>query len=318
MTKPSILISAVGGDIGASAVRSLRDEAGLIVGCDMKPYPAVFDLLDSFYEAPPAGETEAYIAFLKGIMTRHRIDAFLPVSEPELAVLNDRREEIEETGVKLLLNNKTILDHFLDKYEAAQYLSAMGLAVPGTATLKDYDGCYGFPLIIKPRRGYGNKKAWIVEDEHDLAYARRKDNGLFLVQEYIGSDREEYTTGAFSDGRSVSSITFRRRLGFGSLSAEAVLVDTPYMEQVSEKIARATALVGSINIQTRRVNDMFVIFEVNPRLSSTLLFRKKFGFDDAVWWLNVLRGKPYSFKKQYRSGRAVRFVSECYFDMEKI
>ena len=57
-------------------------------------------------------------------------------------------------------------------------------------------------------------------------------------------------------------------------------------------------------------------FEINPRLSSTLSVRKHFGFDDAVWWLNVLLGKGYSYERKFRAGKMVRFVSDYYFDME--
>lgn len=318
MGKPTILISAVGGDIGASAVRALQNVAGLIVGCDMRPYPAVSNLLHSFSESPAAADSSAYLAFLKRIITGNHVDFFLPISEPEIAFLNDRREEIENLGVKLLLNNQIIIDNFLDKFKTVQFLSAMELAVPRTCLLKNYDGEFGFPLIVKARVGHGNKNTWKIENVEDLAYVRLKDNGGFIVQEYVGSESEEYTTGVFSDGRNVSSITFRRRLGFGSLSSEVSLVDSPYMEDVSTKIAREARLLGSINIQSRRINDKFIIFEVNPRLSSTLLFRKHFGFDDVVWWLEALKGNGYTYRKLYKSGRGVRFISECYFDIEKI
>jgi carbamoyl-phosphate synthase large subunit len=134
----------------------------------------------------------------------------------------------------------------------------------------------------------------------------------------VGSESEEYTTGVFSNGSSVSVITFRRRLGYGGLSVEAKLAEEPFLEKLAEKVAAEMKLTGSINIQSRKIkDDLFMPFEINPRLSSTLLFRKKFGFDDAVWWLNSLFNKDYCYKKEFRSGVAMRFVSECYFQMEK-
>jgi carbamoyl-phosphate synthase large subunit len=320
MDKPVILISAVCGDIGCSAVRALREAAGKIVGCDMNLYSPVFDLIDQFYNAPPASETENYMDFLKNVIKREEIGFLFPISEPEIKVLNLRREEIELLGVKLLLNNQTIIDNFLDKLRTAQYITNIGLRAPKTALLKEYDGSFGFPLIVKPRTGHGSKRLYKVEDSVDLGYVRFKDDGLLIVQECMGSESDEYTTGVFSDGKQISSITFKRKLGYGSLSAEAILVDNPFLENLSKQVAEATHLIGSINIQSRRLenDDLFVPFEINPRLSSTLLFRKKFGFDDAVWWLDVLLGKGYSYKKEYKSGRAIRYVSECYFDIEKL
>ncbi|MFB3883661.1 MAG: ATP-grasp domain-containing protein [Thermodesulfobacteriota bacterium] len=318
MGKPVILVSAVCGDIGCSAVRALRDAAGKIVGCDMNSYSPVLNLIDQFYNAPPASEEERYMSFLREVIKAEDIGFFLPVSDPEIKVLSLRRKEIEILGVKLLLNNRTIIDNFLDKLKTAHFIAGIGLRTPKTALLKDYDGSFGFPLVIKPRIGHGSQRLYKAENSVDLDYARSKDDGLLIAQECIGSESDEYTTGVFSDGKRVSSITFKRKLGFGSLTAEAILIESTFLENISEQIAEATHLVGSINIQSRRLNDNFFLpFEINPRLSSTLPFRRRFGFDDAVWWLDVLLGKSYSYKREFKSGRAIRYVSECYFDIER-
>jgi carbamoyl-phosphate synthase large subunit len=314
-SKPTLLISGVCGDIGCSAVRSLREAAGRIIGCDMRPFSPVRDLLDGFYEVPAAVEAERYLHRIKDIISRESISFFLPVPEPEIRLIDENRVELEGHGPKLLLNNRTIIRNFLDKLKTAQFLSANGVKAPRTELLHDYRGGLAFPVIVKPRTGYGSKRLWRADDEADLDYLRRKDDGLLIVQEYLGTDTEEYTTGVFSDGQSVSSITFRRKLGFGGLSAEAALVDAPIMDELSSKIAAAVHLEGCINIQTRLVGDTFVPFEINPRLSSTVFIRKHFGFDDAVWWLDLLRGKTHLYRKRYRSGKVIRCVSECYFDM---
>ena len=318
MDKPIILISAICGDIGCSAVRSLREAAKKIVGCDMKPYSPVSHFVDRFYKAPASTDTTNYMAFLKEIIIREKVGFFLPISEPEIEVLNTKRKELDDLGVQLLLNNQSIIDIFLDKLKTVQYLEGLNIKVPRTIMLCDYDGSYGYPVIVKSRKSHGSKKLRKIIDLHDLEYVRKKNDGSLLIQECIGYDKEEYTTGVFSDGNIVSSITFQRKLGFGSMSIEAILVDEPYIDNMVRRIAKNIGLIGSINIQSRRVGNDFIPFEINPRLSSTLLFRKKFGFDDAVWWLNVLLGKGYSYQRKFKSGRAARSLTECYFDMEEL
>ena len=115
MDKPIILISAIYGDIGSSTVRSLREAAKIIIGCDMKSHSPVIHLVDRFYKAPAALDIENYMAFLKKIIIQEKVDLFLPVSEAEIGILNTRRKELEDIGVKLLLNNQNIIDTFLDK-----------------------------------------------------------------------------------------------------------------------------------------------------------------------------------------------------------
>lgn len=315
MSKPTIFISAVSGDIGCAAVISLRERAGRIIGCDIKSYSPVANILDIFYNAPPAYEIESYIAFLKRIIEKEKVEYFLPISESEIEVLNLRRDEIKKTGVKLLLNNKKIIEICLDKLKTMEYLKDLNIKVPETVLLDKYKGNFSYPLIVKARKSCGSKKIWIIENDIDLEYIRYKNDGSFIVQEYIGSETEDYTTGIFSDGKKVSSISFKRKLGYGGLSAEAILVDEPFLDNLAYKIAKNMNLIGSINLQTRRVGAEFIPYEINPRLSSTLLFRKHFGFDDAVWWIDVLEGKGYSYEKKYKSGRAIRYLTEYYFDL---
>lgn len=319
MDKTIILISSIGGDIGCSAVRSLRDSVDVIIGCDAANNTLpVLDFIDKFYKVPPASDADRYIDFIKEIVSTENINGFLPISEYEIEVLNSRRNEFDNHGVRLFLNNKKILDNFLDKLNTAYYLKSIHVIVPKTILLSDYNGEFGYPIMIKPRKGCGGKGLLVAKGPDDLEYMSKKNDGSLIVQEYIGTDAEDYTTGVFSDGHVVSSISFKRKLGFGSLSAEAVLVNEPFLDNMAQHISKETGLIGSINIQSRRSGDIFIPYEINPRLSSTMLFRKNFGFNDAVWWLNVLFGKGYSYKAKYKSGRAVRYLSERYFDMEAV
>jgi carbamoyl-phosphate synthase large subunit len=316
--KPIILVSAVGGDIGAAIVRSLIDFEGTIIGCDMSRNASIREPLHKFILVPSADDFLNYKNTLLDIIKQEKVDFFFAVSEPEIKTVNVFREELEKHGVKLLLNNSLIVNTFLDKYETVRYLKRLNIRVPRTVLLEEYNGDFDFPFIVKSRFGSGSKTFRNVEDEIDLEYLKKKKNVHQIAQECIGHSDQEYTTGIFSDGTSVSSITFKRRLGFGGVSVEAKLVKEPFLENLAETIAKATGLKGSINLQSRRVDDIFIPFEINPRISSTLLFRKRFGFDDSIWWLNILSGKGYSYKPKYKSGVAVRYLREAYYDLEKV
>ena len=148
------------------------------------------------------------------------------------------------------------------------------------------------------------------------AHSHRSVARELIAQELLGSEEEEFTTGVFSDGGSVSTITFRRSLGMGGLSREVVLETNPLIQELAESLARATGLRGCVNIQSRKVGDSFVPFEINPRISSTVTFRKKFGFDDTRWWIDSLEGKQHSYPNKFKSGYAFRYLTEVYLRME--
>ena len=326
MQKPSILITAVNGDIGSGAVRALRSEAGRLIGCDVNPYCPVMELLDGFCRVPLAAQKDSYIENINGIIKEEKIDFVLPISEPEIEVINSSRNEVQLKPNGLLMNNPLIVETFLDKLATVDYLNTLGINVPKTVKLESFQDQFDFPVIVKSRKGCGSKKNWLIKNNKEMEQLRSESDESsidlesitrdYIAQECIGSMEEEFTTGVFSNGKKTESITFRRKLGYGGLSIEAVCEKVPFLEEMAKEIAKKTGLVGSINIQTRRKGDIYIPFEINPRLSSTLMFRKKFGFDDAVWWLNVLQNKGFSYSQKYKSGRAMRYLSESYFDME--
>lgn len=313
--KPVILVTGVCGDIGCSAVHALEDFPCVLIGTDIQQITPVRDKLSAFYTVSSAQNIDQYIQSLLKIVEKEKVLFLLPISEPEIAAISAHRTVFERRGVRLLINNDLVVGNFLDKLKTSRFLEELGIVVPKSVPLAEFEGDWNFPVIVKSRRGCGSKRLWVAERE-DIDYLRRKDAGDLIVQELLGSEEEEFTTGVFSDGDRVSSITFRRKLGYGGLSKEIVLEDIPYLAELSRKIARAVNLVGAINIQSRKHGEKYLPFEINPRLSSTLLFRKKFGFDDVVWWVKILSGESYSYQPRYRSGKALRCCAEYYYDLE--
>ena len=61
-------------------------------------------------------------------------------------------------------------------------------------------------------------------------------------------------------------------------------------------------LEGSINIQLKILKKRIGIFEINPRLSSTVLMRDMLGFKDCIWWIEYFLNKktPSNVKIKYK------------------
>jgi carbamoyl-phosphate synthase large subunit len=64
-------------------------------------------------------------------------------------------------------------------------------------------------------------------------------------------------------------------------------VNDPQIEKACKLIADKINLLGSINIQLRKKDERVAIFEINPRFSSTDIFRSVFGFNDVLWSLGI-------------------------------
>ncbi len=317
MSKPSVLITAIGGDIGQSIARALGIERYHLVTTDLREVLLPKGLAHRFYRIVSAADPQKYLKAIAQLVKKEKIEYFIPVSEPEIKLLDCHRRDLELFGVKTLINNPKIIEHFSDKLKTAEYLARLGVHVPKTFLLKKYDGRLGFPMVVKARFSCGSKQNWLVVSPEDLVYVQTKDDGTFIAQEYLGSSDEEYTTGIFSDGKNISSISFRRTLGPGGTSFDVTFVKVPQVEKMAERIANDVQLVGCINLQSRKVGKDFVPFEINPRLSSTVLFRKKFGFDDCRWWMDALTGKEHRFLNEFSGGRGIRYLTEAYFGLKK-
>jgi carbamoyl-phosphate synthase large subunit len=284
-------MTAVGGDIACATLRCIVSNKAYtkIIGCDITEYVQGRMYIDEFVLAPPYKDVDAYMDFVRKICVEKNITHFLPMTEPEIIIANQNRDFFLEKDIKLMINNELIINTATSKYKTAKFLAERGICVPKTYTLDNYNGQLCYPLIIKPDGGCGSKNLHLVNNKEEFEAAILQSE-TFVIQEYIGNRDEEYTVGIFSDGHNIRSIAFRRRLGYGGMSIYVETIDDPVLDRIAEQVAQGLQLRGSINIQLRKTSEDYYIFEINPRISSTVGFRDKFGFHDVTWWLNLLDG----------------------------
>jgi carbamoyl-phosphate synthase large subunit len=314
--KKKALVTGIGGDIGQSVIKCLRDARYplAVYGCDMDPYAAYRNQVKKFLVAPSASGASRYLDFIARSVNREGIDYIFPVSEPEIAVLNSSPERFNGR-VKIFALSRKITEVFFDKYDTVMFLKRHGLPYPKTALLEEYAGDFGFPLIVKPRRGSGGKRNHLVKNKKELQLIKSIEKNA-IAQEVIGTDEEEYTGAVFSDKKQVYSIFFRRKLGYGSLTKTAELVDCPALTALAKDVAKATGLEGSMNIQLRRSDGTYIPFEINPRFSSTVYIRSVFGFQDVKWWIDLHEGRAVKYRPLYKAGVAVRSINEVFYNLK--
>nr|WP_275580790.1 ATP-grasp domain-containing protein [Aquibacillus albus] len=313
------MVTGIGGDIGMSAIRCLKEinYHSLLIGCDINEYPAAKYHVDYFFVAPKAYEKDKYLNFVLDICLKYKINFLIPSSEQEIKVINEAKGLFNNHNINILINNSNIINTFMDKYKTIEFFRKNNFIYPKTYMLTKYNGEFGFPFILKLKETSGSKGIFIVSDEIDLQYFKKKYKDA-IVQEVIGDPDNEYTIGVFSNGVKTYSIAFKRYLGFGSLSRYVKLVNDEKIEQLSDEIAEVTNLRGSINVQVRKDKQgNYIPFEINPRLSSTVYFRHYFGFEDLKWWIDMYQGKDFTFIPKYKEGIGVRSLGEVFFDLKK-
>lgn len=286
------LITAVGGDIGSSVIRCLSQEfpKEVLLGCDITPYAAGREWAGEFFCVPPYVQEEKYMDMLLCECRKRGITHILPMTEGEISVYDKHREMFGAEGMKVMIQASDILEMAFSKYETSKAVRKMGLNSPATyrADRKDMDLVY--PLVIKPDRGCGSRNVIVVNNQKEYETAIEQV-GDAVLQEYVGDPEHEFTVGVFSNGKDIKSIAFKRTLGFGGMSRMVQLVEDKEIAKIAEIVAHSLHLRGSINIQMRKHKGVYYIFEINPRISSTVGFRYQLGFKDVKWWLDFLDGR---------------------------
>jgi carbamoyl-phosphate synthase large subunit len=286
----TVLITGCGGDIGQSIAKVIRSEglATKIVGCDIHNEHAgeiVFDIC----KIVPSVKDINYLESLKSIIEQDGIKVVIPASEMELRHLTQLDLKQVFPGVHFVHANKKALEVGFDKLKTAHFLRDNQLLFPWTFIVGDADPVE-VPCILKSRTGAGSKDVYIVEPELVPYYKMKKAD--YIWQQLLLPHDQEYTCGLYrTKTGNIRTIIFKRRLQ-GGFTVYGELIKNERIEQLLRDVARYLELKGSINIQLRLTDRGPFIFEINPRFSSTVMFRHLLGFQDVVWTLQELQDTP--------------------------
>jgi carbamoyl-phosphate synthase large subunit len=298
----NILVTGAGGDIGQSICKILKqwDQTRRLTGCDIHhDHPAKF-LCDQFYLVPRC-TAATYDSEIEGIVRRESIDLIISASEPELRSFLARGISKVFHNVPLIMANPLSLEVGFDKFLTADFLRQHSLIYPETCEVKNVSKPT-FPSIMKSRTGSGSKQIIKLVDQAEFDFFSRKYPD-FIIQEYLDDAKGEFTCGLFrSKDGIIRSIIFKRTLSGGFSNYGEVTGDS-VTSQLLERLAIALQLEGSINVQLRLTNRGPVIFEINPRFSSTVYFRHLFGFKDLVWAIEDQLGLILSSYQAVQIGR---------------
>lgn len=313
----NILITAVGGDVGSSMAHCLKRsdlEIERIIGCDINPDNSGLPYIDIF-RLVPAWSEEGYVARLVEICLEESVEVICPSSERDIELIDGSRELFGSRGIKLLINERKVLAAFSGKLKTSVYLESIGINVPRTWRPNYDDRITCFPVVVKGDFGCGSRDVVVANGEKEYKEALRRISNP-ICQQFVGTIDEEYTICVFSDGEYVESVGFRRKLGSQGGSVFVEYSDDPGIGEMAEIVAQQLNLRGSINLQARKVGSQFFVFEVNPRISSTVGFRDRLGFRDLVWWIKMLDEGHVDilFSRPDTTIRGVRYLDEHLYD----
>ena len=296
-----ILVSGVASDIGHSIgnLLSKSDLVDIVAGCDIHSQYYGADIFESLHLLPRAS-SPSYLLELQNLINEQNIDAFIPTSEQELRFFMSNEFNKNKIGAVCVAPSQLAMEIGFDKLKTSEYLKSIGCLFPSTQLITEACEPLNLPYVVKDPAGAGSASVFIV-DKPNCLNSYKQLFPHYICQEFLeGSD--EYTCGVYQTyDNSVRIISLKRRLASG-VTVFAEVVDNSAITTLCEKLARSLALRGSINIQLKLTPRGPVVFEINPRFSSSVGMRNLIGYSDVLWSLQEqvlgVKPSPYIPKKE--------------------
>lgn len=354
----TVLVTAAGGIVGQGIMKSLRLASSSsfapisyrILAVDSSPLAAGLYRSDIGHIVPKATDP-GYIDSIIKYLRDYEVEALFVGSDEELMAIATAKKRIEmESPSKVLVTELEVIRIARDKWETYKVLKANNLSCAESCLPEDKDEFaekFGFPLVVKPREGFGSVNFFVVKSNDEIEYAltRIQDYGWKpMIQEYLPGLDDEFTSGVTVDknGRyTMSSIAIRKYLK-GGQTYKAFIDDYPMVRLSAENVAEKLGVTGAVNIQAKYVpneealsssqnatvseprnpneilhNERMKIFEINPRFSATCPLRSYAGINEPdIVFRNVVFDEKVDKISICRKLVCMRYWNEVYVDLE--
>jgi len=298
---------------------------GKVFAADMQSTaPAMVDADESFIV--PGIYEESYIAALKALLVKQHIDAVISLNDLELPILAKHKEELEQTGAKVIVPGQEVIDIAFDKWVTVQFLEKHGLKSPKTyidleSALKAIEnGILQFPLVIKPRWGSASIGIDFPENKEELkwTYQLQKmrlkrsilkeassadSENAILIQEKI--EGKEYGMDVLNDFNGNYIGTFvREKLSMRSGETDkAISVIDPRFELIGKTIGSNLKHLGNLDCDVLEKDGKLYVLELNPRFGGGYPFSHEAGVNTPAIYIEWLKGnKDIQNHMNYKAG----------------
>ena len=290
--KLNILVTGCGGDIGQSVGKILLQSNFInkLYGIDISNKNAGQFVYPNFSLGLSVRHPD-FLNNLKLFIIKYDIDLVIPISEPELRFFSEQNILDKIGNAKMITASRLSLEIGFDKFKTAEFLKNQNLPFPETFLTNRSINKDKFPVILKSRTGSGSKDIRRINSMEEFLFHTKKGTNDYIVQEFINDKNGEFTCGLYRSRKGEIRILIFKRELTGGYSGYGEIIENNEINSLLETLAVKLNLIGSINVQLRINGNIPKIFEINPRFSSTVLFRHLFGFKDLEWSIKDLYGE---------------------------
>ncbi len=244
-------------------VSAFRRAGGKTVAVDANP------LAPALYHADeraivPRVDDPGYLAALQALVREHEIRLIVPLADLDHLLLAERRTELD--GALVLLPAPDVVRRTEDKYQAHAFFEEQGIPSPPSWLPDGLPDELPYPVLIKPRRGFGSRHIYRCEDREELDFHLKRTTADSFVQQVCAG--EEFSIDVFCDfeGRCLNAIPRTMIESKGGESIKGMTIDDRALVEFGAHVAETLPIWGPANVQCFRVADgRHEVTDVNPR-----------------------------------------------------
>ena len=231
-------------------VTAFRHAGGETVAVDVNPLAPALYHADQHVLVPPYG-SEEYVPRLQELVQEHAIALVLPLTDLDMTVLAERRNEL---GATVLLPGSEVVERATDKYATHLFLEQHGIGSPEAWLPEELPGDLPFPVLVKPRRGFGSRNIFVASDRVELDfYLARTPVASFVERVCQG---EEFSIDVFCDleGACLNAIPRTMIESKGGESIKGMTIRDEELIELGRRVAETMGIQGPATVQCFRTS----------------------------------------------------------------
>jgi carbamoyl-phosphate synthase large subunit len=197
---------------------------------------------------PPISSDE-YIPALLEECRKHEISGLLSLYDPDVHKLSAYRQQFSKAGVVPIVPDLPASMVAFDKLETYRFLSDLEIAAPLTtdsmAEAEQWLGAeqLSFPLVVKPRFGFGSANTFIARNAEELGVFYRYAPGM-IIQRFM--DAEALNVDGLGDlsAKPVCVVPWRKLLSRMGETERSVTIECPALVALAEELIEKVGIIG--------------------------------------------------------------------------
>jgi carbamoyl-phosphate synthase large subunit len=312
----TILILGSSGQAALSTIKCLR-----LANLKSLKYKIITEDLDPLLPGAYVGdigyitekEDDKWVSGINQIISEQKIDLVVPCHDIPVDIVSRRRSEI---NAPILVAEKEKIEITRDKWLFNQWLKQNGYPTPktylGLPIFLKFPEVVPYPLIIKPRGGFGSKDQYIINTEEEMKALKDLFEAKGIIEDnYITQEKLEGTElsgmALVSKDGEILSITCAesvKKFGMSYKTIHGGEEDHLDFKLLVSKIVGRMAITGPVSVQGFRTTSSvrstypstpygnIKLFEINPRFTGAQVIRAMGGVNGPEVLIdNWLEGK---------------------------